>query len=315
MAMQHLFAFSANVDGAGIAAGSVYGCGTLPRKIVCYVGWGNVSQTLEYANMRSQQGLIDHLGNLTNVPVLLFDGINDWIVSKSCMADVASQLRMFVPAAKVKTQFETKAAHVWSLDHAKCGCGACALVDWFVRDECCYVNNCGYDLSGDMLRHFGGVAELKPRVAVGTSSLYWVNQHVYIPVDPEQERTWTDAGLLKWGLVYASNFCSRNVDSCRIHVNYHGCIDNVWKRRLMWVNNIDLNEYGEANDIIVVYPQSAGSNETGEGCWNWGFPKDDALYDTRQSVQLRTVVSLVEDLSNALRSWSKPVDSFQNPDL
>ena len=45
------------------------------------------------------------------------------------------------------------------------------------------------------------------------------------------------------------------LSTCRVHVNYHGCTDNSWPTRLIWVRNINLNEYAEANGIVVVYPQ------------------------------------------------------------
>ena len=90
------------------------------------------------------------------------------------------------------------------------------------------------------------------------------------------------------------------LQACRVHVNYHGCTDKSWPDRLVWVNNIDLNEYAEANDIIVVYPQAAGSVSSGVGCWNWASYEDDPLFDTQHGVQLQTVVKLVDNLGDAL---------------
>ena len=47
------------------------------------------------------------------------------------------------------------------------------------------------------------------------------------------------------------------------------------------MRNIGLNEWAEANEIVVVYPQAAGSASAGEGCWNWASYDDDPLFDTR----------------------------------
>ena len=46
----------------------------------------------------------------------------------------------------------------------------------------------------------------------------------------------------------------------KVHVNYHGCSPRSWNDRLIWIRNINLNEYGEANGIIIVYPQAAMGN-------------------------------------------------------
>lgn len=98
---------------------------------------------------------------------------------------------------------------------------------------------------------------------------------------------------------------------CRA-VNYHGCTpnphnqsnhaDSSWSERLLWVRSIDLNNYAEANELLVVYPQAAGSATSGEGCFNWASYEDDPLFDTRLGVQLNTVLNMLADLPNALRN-------------
>ena len=67
-----------------------------------------------------------------------------------------------------------------------------------------------------------------------------------------------------------------------------------------WVHHIQLNQYAESNELIVVYPQAAGSKDIGEGCFNWASYEDDPLFDTRLGVQLNTVINLLNDLRGAL---------------
>ena len=106
--------------------------------------------------------------------------------------------------------------------------------------------------------------------------------------------------MMQWGLVYVPTACESNPFKCRIHVNYHGCQYRDYWRRRKWALLIDLNEYGEANDIVIVYPQASGDKAGGIGCWNWGGWGDDPKFDTRQGLQLATVAALLEDLDNAL---------------
>eukprot|EP00931_Biecheleriopsis_adriatica_P025019 TRINITY_DN15467_c0_g1_i1.p1 TRINITY_DN15467_c0_g1~~TRINITY_DN15467_c0_g1_i1.p1 ORF type:complete len:391 (+),score=52.51 TRINITY_DN15467_c0_g1_i1:61-1173(+) len=301
MAIQHLFAFSESVDGAAIAAGAPYGCGALPdRKDHCYYGHTDIEAAIQYVHWRFRNGEIDDPSNLWNIPIVLFNGRNDYEVYTKTMRDTYHQILAFADARKVETQFTTSAAHVWSLDHGSCNCGECG---WFSASlECCDVNNCNYDLSGNMLRRFYG--SLNQR-RVAKTSLRWIDQWKYLPEGhagaANESSTWHRSGMWRWGFAYVPTSCEADVGRCRVHVNYHGCINKKMYRRRLWATSIDINEYAEANDIIVLYPQASGTVSSGVGCWNWGFAEDDPQFDTRESVQLRTVMNLIEDLENALQ--------------
>jgi len=302
MAVNHLFAFSSSVDGAMIAAGSPYGCGVQPDEgDRCYYGHVDIKASIAWTYWRYQQGLIDDPSNLKNVPVLLFNGKYDECVYTRVMKDTFEQLRYFIDERLIFRQFGTNAAHVWSLDHGQCHCGTCS--DFEASLECCDVNNCQYDLSGDMLRKIYG--DIKPRKRAH-QNLVHVDQWKYVPRENNLTNfTVPRFGLWRFALVYVPENCKDHVESCRIHVNYHGCIRKVLSRRRLWATSTDLNEYGESNDIIMVYPQAAGSQSEGIGCWNWGDVKADPNFDTRRSVQLRTVMNLLEDLPEALRLAKK----------
>eukprot|EP00927_Polykrikos_kofoidii_P053175 TRINITY_DN4742_c0_g1_i1.p1 TRINITY_DN4742_c0_g1~~TRINITY_DN4742_c0_g1_i1.p1 ORF type:complete len:415 (+),score=46.58 TRINITY_DN4742_c0_g1_i1:55-1299(+) len=301
MAIQHLFAFSGNVDGAGIAAGSPYGCGAKPYagryKPCSYGEQFDQGPALKYIAQRVNDGLIDDVRNLSNTPVLLFNGKSDYVVYVKEMHQVAKQLEHFIKQDKLRSNFNTAAAHVWSIDHGPCACGACGWKT--ARTVCCNVNNCNYDLSGDMLRHIYGNS-LRPR-AVPRSVLHRVLQWDYVPVDSNITQ---HAYLMKWALVYVPTKCKADVDRCRVHVNYHGCTAKKMSLRSIWARQIGLNAYGEANDIVIVYPQVAGNQIAGNGCWNWSpyhqRKLKDPLFDTKKGAQLRTVTSMVDSLKEAL---------------
>jgi len=308
MAVNHLFAFSASVEGAGIAAGSPYGCGVqADQEDRCYYGHVDIPASVGHAYRRQAQGHIDSLANLKQTPVLLFNGKKDNEVYKRTMVDTFHQLQYFVDAKFLHTAFETDAAHVWSVDHGNCDCGACS--DFMDKPICCDVNNCVYDLSGDMLRKIYG--PLRERVQVHPV-LRRINQWKYVPrrdsdVNTTTGSTQTDTaqarnrhGMWHWALAYVPRGCVGKVHECRVHVNYHGCIRKTLQRRRLWASSIDLNEYGEANNIVMLYPQAAGSDEVGIGCWNWGDDSVDPQFDTKLSYQLRTVMNMLSDLENAL---------------
>eukprot|EP00913_Durusdinium_trenchii_P016311 g15330.t1 len=212
------------------------------------------------------------------------------------MQDTYKQLRFFMNESMIFQRFSTHAAHVWSLDNGQCSCGTCS--DFVGSLECCDVNNCNYDLSGDSLRAFYG--EIKPR-KVAHPTLVHVDQWKYLPPEATFNATIGElprGGLWKFALVYVPESCKER------------CIKKRLDRRRLWATSINLNEYAEANDIIVVYPQAAGSHGEGIGCWNWGDEKADHYFDTRRAVQLRTIMNLLEDLPNAIQNAKNVEDSL-----
>mmetsp|Transcript_73538 Transcript_73538/g.239325 ORF Transcript_73538/g.239325 Transcript_73538/m.239325 type:complete len:211 (-) Transcript_73538:71-703(-) len=125
----------------------------------------------------------------------------------------------------------------------------------------------------------------------------WIQQDHYLPPG---RASWSFARMAPWAIAYVPTGCLASLHGCRVHVDYHGCIADQWPQRLMWVQNLDLNEYGEANNIVILYPQAKGDSRTGTGCWNWGFPKDDTLFDTKMSAQLLTVMNMLDELPRTL---------------
>jgi hypothetical protein len=180
-AIQHLFAHSSSVEAALIAGGSPYGCGSVPSpNSACFYGLTSkqLDETVTYTRQREADGLIDPLSNLKRTPVLLFAGMNDWVVYEGEMEQAATQVKMFVDRQYVSEKFDTNAGHVWSVDHGSCRCGACAY-GFGETSECCDVNNCKYDMSGAFLRMAYG-QQLAPR-KTASAELRWIDQFNYLP--------------------------------------------------------------------------------------------------------------------------------------
>jgi hypothetical protein len=284
MAMQHLFAFSSQVEGALIAAGSPYGCGSQEkRNMRCTYGRSQIHKLNKYIEERFADDLIDNPKNLTNTTILLFQGQNDWEVYPQVMKEVENQLSWYVKKEKVITKFDTKAAHVWSVDLEKsqkerggnCKCGACAIKDATVK--CCDVNNCGYDLSGDFLKRV--YSGLKPSTTADLH-YFWVDQWKFVKgVNSRNAENYSH--LMEYGFFYVPKNCELKASACKLHIHYHGCMYRNDTKREKWSNLINLNEHAESNDIVIFYPQASGDKRTSVGCWNWEAYKDDEIFDTR----------------------------------
>ena len=65
-----------------------------------------------------------------------------------------------------------------------------------------------------------------------------------------------------------------------------------------------LNEWAEANQRVVLYPQATTSLANPQGCWDWwGFTEStwqlDPLHDTREGVQVKALMSMLERLGQS----------------
>jgi len=57
-----------------------------------------------------------------------------------------------------------------------------------------------------------------------------------------------------------------------------------------------LPNYAEGNNMVVLYPQSANTNNpAGGGCWDW-YGAVGPLFDTRSGVQLNWLLRMMRRL-------------------
>ena len=87
--------------------------------------------------------------------------------------------------------------------------------------------------------------------------------------------------------------CYNRVGSCRVHVNYHGCGGGG---SLYGPQHVGFAEWGEANDIIIVYPQASWGEGNYEGCWDWWGITGD-MFDTHEGLQLQVVLAMINELA------------------
>ena len=309
-AVQHLVAFSSLVDGAAVAAGSPYGCGSLARPdYTCMYGTGmSIRNANQYLEQRAAEGKIDDPKNLKRTPVILFSGSSDSMVYTKVMIEVQKQLQSYVDEDKLHTNFDTTAGHVWSIDHGACVCGVCPY-GGLGNFQCCQANNCEYDLSGEFMRATYGM-HVKPR-ATASPKLYWINQWDYWTAGPPK----LTATVMEWLVAYVPDSCKAAPSQCKLHINYHGCSKPEWHERIAWATGLDLNEYAEANDMIVLYPQAQGSRSSGEGCWNWEAYGDDPDFDTREGKEMSMVMRIAANLTLAVKHALVSTDGQPPPEV
>ena len=67
-------------------------------------------------------------------------------------------------------------------------------------------------------------------------------------------RYMTGNSLNTIGFIYVPTGCQRGV-KCRLHVNFHGCLQTTELITDVYPTFNGLNEWAESNNIIVLYPQ------------------------------------------------------------
>ena len=127
------------------------------------------------------------------------------------------------------------------------------------------------------------------------------------------------------GFVFAPLQCQQG-RSCALHVAFHGCrqghryygygiVPSIYGGESGWshfVENAGYNEWADANDVVVLYPQvrsreypyfffdlKALQHANPEGCWDlWGYT--DPNYHTRGGKQIKAVWKMIQALAPKL---------------
>lgn len=179
------------------------------------------------------------------------------------------------------------------------------------------INNCNYDMSGEILRWVYGAEAVRTRGRVVPGNLIAINQSAFLPSNWTVDKALLDA----LGYVYVPQRCSPAdqrprrphglraeavqtpqplfAANCSIHVHYHPCGGSVRDVGLSYMLDNALPAYAEGNDMVIIYPQSGSvKNPAGGGCFDWyGAVGED--FDTRTGTQLNMVMRMIRELQDA----------------
>ena len=157
-----------------------------------------------------------------------------------------------------------------------------------------------------MLQHMYDDTLTPPALAMGPAGapgrVFWIDQNLYLPAEAGAYGGLRGIGMAKWALAYVPTGCQLDIASCALHVHYHGCRGgtNV-KAHDAYVAGTGLNAWGEANNIVMLYPQAHANPLNQQGCWDWtGFVNN--MFDTYEGLQLRTVSSMMAGLAACFNS-------------
>jgi len=276
MAVQFHVAYSGSVAGAGALSAGPWYCaeGSVTRALgACMKGepLPDARALADEARRAAGAGRIDPVEGLAADPVWVFHGAKDSITAKPVSDALVAFYGEFLPPARIRYETSVPAAHGFPTEDEGIGCDT-ASEPWIM--------DCDYDAAGALLAQLYG--PLKPRVASHGSQLREFDQQRYAAPGA--------TSLEPIGHVYVPKRCEQGA-TCKVHVAFHGCRQSTSFVGQAFVKDAGYNEWAEANDIVVLYPQAASSllmPLNPQGCWDWwGYTGPD--YATRDGPQLLTV--------------------------
>jgi len=97
---------------------------------------------------------------------------------------------------------------------------------------------------------------------------------------------------------YLPTECANNRTLCSLHVSFHGCLQDPQNVQDKFYTSTGYNDWAEANNIIILYPQSvAVTTKNPNACFDWwGYGSADYAFKT--SPQMTTVWNMIKYLAN-----------------
>lgn len=283
MAVQMHVAYSSVFDGVSIFAGGPYYCAldslTLAEELCMYdlMGGPKTDDLIAYTNEQAAKGAIDATSNMANDKIFVFSGSKDTTIYPKVVKTLEDYYAPYVNSALV-TEYTIAAQHCMpTLDYGE----QCDI------KMSPYIGKCDYDGAGNAFQTMYG-----SDLTIGTdisSNLYEFDQTEFF--------TGTSTSINDHGYIYIPTDCADGSVSCRLHMSYHGCLQDYADIGDTWAANTGYNAWAEENNIIVVYPYVKADKSLGNSnaCWDWwGYTGSD--YVLKSGTQMKFSKAVLDRL-------------------
>jgi poly(3-hydroxybutyrate) depolymerase len=311
MAVQFEVAHSAIIKGAGIIAGGPYYCAQndiMRATTICTCtnilapckaspGGTDVQTLARTTRDDAGKGRIDAVSHLSNHRIFLFSGAKDSLVPQTVMDDLEAYYRIFVKAENIRYKKDLLAEHAMPTDSFGEVCGHLGKP---------FINNCGYDAAGEILKQiYGGLKPKKTGKPGGSFIKFGQGEFIEKPGSHSMDES---------GWAYVPSSCAKG-RKCRVHVAFHGCKQGQKDVGTAFIEHAGYNEWADTNDIIVLYPQviqkkffgfpggvlTDKNNTNPQGCWNWWGYDKDSDYAVRSGRQIAAVKAMLDRIAGKTR--------------
>ncbi|PMR71960.1 poly(3-hydroxybutyrate) depolymerase [Billgrantia endophytica] len=295
MATQLAVAWPERFQGLAVLAAGPWSCaqGSLGRALGQCMATRRGPPDLESLNLRLRDyqahELVGDAAGLAGLRAFVWHGEADTIVAPSLSDALSEQLGNWLasPDEQLKVARSPGVGHGWPIQSneqippswlAECRTGGGT-----------HLLACGMDISGQALGWLHG--ELTPPAASDSATLMRFDQDDFAV-----------RGFGSVGYLLIPDECEPG--GCDLTVALHGCGMDSKQIGEAFVRHSGLNEWAAANRRVVLYPQAETSLANPQGCWDWwGFTEStwqlDPLHDTREGVQVRALMAMIDRLEEA----------------
>ncbi|KAK7092675.1 poly(3-hydroxybutyrate) depolymerase-like isoform X2 [Littorina saxatilis] len=283
MATQFHVVHSRDIMGVGMIAGAPYMCAegsAITATSMC-------TKTPNYVSVSALQAItssaafvfnIDSTSHMKNDKVWIFSGTQDSVVNPGAGAKIRDYYSHYVTSGSIKTVFDVPAEH--SMPTAAYG-GQCDKLN-----SANYLNKCHYNAAFEMLNFIYGGHLRNPTTAKG--SLIQFDQSDFFYFAPPITYSMDNKGY-----VYIPSGCQNKQTACKLHIAFHGCEMGQSRIGDAYVRHAGYNEVGEANNIIILYPQAVSTLTNPHSCWDW-WGYTGYTYATSSGFQITAVYRMMD---------------------
>ena len=309
MANQLHVAHSADIMGAGIVAGGLYGCavlsdnesGVTPTASLatgaCMSAPALLQPAATYAERMQRfaaQGWIDPVENLAKSRLYAFTGKSDQVVNPATVERAVQVYGLLgLPTARISfSDRAVDAGHAWVTQSFGVPCA---------DNRSPFINDCGYDQAQWVLETIYG--PLQPKATQLSGRFVAFDQTEFAPGGDAAGN-----GIWDTGYLYVPAACQAAGANCRLHVVLHGCLQSAQALGDEFYKRVGINEWADSNRIMVLYPQARTVSVTDfrtpqptdlfninpNGCWNWWGYAYDKRYLFKDGVQVSAIWQMVQ---------------------
>lgn len=299
-----------------------YVCSSLARASLGQFGWAggyfgppDVNQSIDSTIFEAAHGTIAPLENLKGDRVWLFSGTMDRLEP----TEVVERLRQYYLALFRRPEVGNPETNIHfqinadgrAVDHAM-------IIDAPNAPDNClafglpFIDDCSYDAAGELLKFIYAPytpSLIQPQHGVWdrTALLEFDQTDFFAADDPS-------ISMNRLAHVFVPQTCQSGTP-CRLHIAFHGCeqyqqiIENDCEKNatcsaLFFFRNAGYNEWADANNIVVLYPQAINWGDKSEGlknpygCWDW-WGYSGSNYFQRTGKQITAVKKMVDCLAGS----------------
>ncbi|CAC5419973.1 unnamed protein product [Mytilus coruscus] len=276
MATQMHVIHSADFMGVGIIAGVPFACsgGNLVGALAC-MQTPNLESVSSFERLTSSGaflGNVDSTYHMRHDKVYIFAGQSDSVVKPGNGPNIQRYYNHYTLHSNVKTVFNINAEHGQPTDNYGGTCN--------VLSKSNYLNNCGYNAAFELLNWIYGDLKVPEAGKPLTGQLKTFDQstffHLSVPITYSFDND---------GYIYVPSGCADKQTKCKLHIALHGCQQGRHFINDEYVKHAGYNEVGEANNIIILYPQITPIPTNLNGCWDW-FGYTGAYFATKSGFQI-----------------------------